>query len=102
LACTIAYASHLLMDWLGADPSQPAGIQALWPLSDRWFISGVNLFPYLERREMLSLTSILINLKAIAEEVAIMGPLVVIVAALRARTAGRARRAGQAKLRIEN
>jgi membrane-bound metal-dependent hydrolase YbcI (DUF457 family) len=74
--CTAAYASHLLLDWLGSDPSWPTGIQALWPFSHRWFISGWNLFPYIERREMLSSTSIIINTKAIAGEVAILGPVV--------------------------
>jgi len=81
--CTAAYASHLLLDWLGSDPSWPAGIQALWPLSRRWYISGLNLFPYLERREMLSSTSIIINMKAIAGEVAILGPFVGLLGLIR-------------------
>lgn len=83
IVCTAAYASHLLLDWLGSDPSWPAGIQALWPINQHWYISGVNLFPYIERREMLSSTSIIINLKAIAGEVAIMGPIVGVVGLLR-------------------
>ncbi len=83
--CTAAYASHLLLDWLGSDPSWPAGIQALWPFSRRWFISGLNVFPYLERREMLSITSILINIKAIAGEILIMGPIVLAIGWLRSR-----------------
>jgi inner membrane protein len=85
LLCSTAYASHLLLDWLGADPSWPNGIQALWPFSRQWFISGLNIFPYIERRQMLSLTSILINIKAIAGEIVVMGPLVAVLGWLRRR-----------------
>src|SRR5262252_8840811 len=35
-----AHGSHLLLDWLNCDPSQQPGIEALWPISDRWFSSG--------------------------------------------------------------
>jgi membrane-bound metal-dependent hydrolase YbcI (DUF457 family) len=45
----LAWASHLLMDWLGADPSRPSGIQLLWPLSDQFFVSGIDYFPATER-----------------------------------------------------
>ena len=43
-ACAAAYASHLLLDWLGGDTKIPAGIQLLWPFSDRWFISHWGVF----------------------------------------------------------
>jgi membrane-bound metal-dependent hydrolase YbcI (DUF457 family) len=77
LMCAAAHGSHLLMDWLGADPSVPFGIQALWPFSHRWFMSGLDLFPPTERRHVFSTASIAINLKAAGWEVAIMGPIVV-------------------------
>ena len=93
--CTAAYASHLLLDWLGSDPSWPAGIQALWPFSHRWFISGLNLFPYLERREMLGSTSILINIKAIAGEIVIVGPIVLVLGWLRSRRSAQRPRSPQ-------
>ena len=76
LMCAAAHVSHLLLDWLGADPSWPFGIQALWPFSHRWFISGWNLFPSTERRHVFSAASIAVNLKAAAWEIAIMGPIV--------------------------
>lgn len=47
--CAVAWASHLLMDYLGADPSSPPGIQAFWPFSDRFYISGLSYFPATER-----------------------------------------------------
>jgi inner membrane protein len=76
LMCAAAHGSHLLMDWLGADPSIPFGIQALWPFSHRWFISGWDLFPITERRHIFSAASIAINLRAAGWEIAIMGPIV--------------------------
>jgi membrane-bound metal-dependent hydrolase YbcI (DUF457 family) len=80
-----AHASHLLTDWLGTDLSNPAGIQALWPFSGHWFISGWRLFPQIERRDMFSLTSIAINLRALVWEVVLLGPIVVVLWRLRRR-----------------
>src|ERR1700738_2286844 len=88
LMCAAAHASHLLLDWLGADPSRPFGIQALWPFSHRWFISGWNLFPFTERRHMFSAGSIAVNLRAAAWEIAIMGPIVLALGLWRRRGMG--------------
>src|SRR5688572_12334705 len=38
LAITVAYGSHLLLDWLGKDSSTPSGVMALWPFSSRYYI----------------------------------------------------------------
>jgi inner membrane protein len=86
--CAAAHASHLLLDWLGADPSLPFGIQALWPFSHRWFISGWNLFPSTERRHMFSAAAMVINLEAAAWEIAIMGPIVLALGLWRRRGTG--------------
>ncbi|MGC4083477.1 MAG: metal-dependent hydrolase [Vicinamibacterales bacterium] len=45
----LAWATHLLMDWLGADPSIPSGIQLLWPFSERTSSRGSDWFPAIER-----------------------------------------------------
>jgi membrane-bound metal-dependent hydrolase YbcI (DUF457 family) len=76
VVCAAAHASHLLTDWLGADFSKPSGIQLLWPFSDGWFRSGWDIFPQIERRDVLSAASIAINLKALIYELAIMGSIV--------------------------
>src|SRR5512134_1426075 len=39
LAATSAYASHILLDWLGEDTSAPFGVMALWPFTDHFFMS---------------------------------------------------------------
>src|SRR4051812_22949276 len=70
--CTAAYASHLLLDWLAADPNPPRGVQLLWPFSQRWFISGLELFRGTARRNLFTARSLWINVTAIAQEIAIL------------------------------
>ena len=97
LACGLAWSSHILLDWLGADANPPYGVQALWPFSDRWFFSGMNVFPGTERRDPLSMRALLINLRAAVQETLIMGAVVagvVKITAARIRRAGKAGRAG--------
>jgi membrane-bound metal-dependent hydrolase YbcI (DUF457 family) len=79
LVCMAAHATHLLTDWLGADFSQPAGIQLLWPFSGRWFISGWDVFPRIERRQIFSATSMAINAQAIIWEVVVVVPLIALL-----------------------
>jgi membrane-bound metal-dependent hydrolase YbcI (DUF457 family) len=92
--CAAAHASHIVLDWLGADRSEPSGLQIFWPWSDRFFMSGWDVFPQIERRQIFSLNSMLINLNAFAWELVLMGPLVALAWWLR--RAGRAGRAGKA------
>jgi membrane-bound metal-dependent hydrolase YbcI (DUF457 family) len=75
LTCTLAYATHLLLDLLGADPVPPEGIQLLWPFSRAWFISGWNVFEHTERRHLFSAFSLDENAKAIFREVLILVPV---------------------------
>ena len=77
LACGLAWTSHIVLDWLGADASRPYGVQALWPLSDSWFFSGLDLFPGTERRQPFASRAILINLRAVIQEVVLMAPIAV-------------------------
>jgi membrane-bound metal-dependent hydrolase YbcI (DUF457 family) len=77
--CAAAYASHAVCDWMGKDASSPYGVQILWPLSDRWFISPWRIFPGTERRSILSERSILINLRAAVTEILIFGPVVALL-----------------------
>jgi inner membrane protein len=86
--CGLAYASHIFLDWLGVDPSPPFGIQALWPFSHQWLIAPWQIFPGTERREFLSAAAILTNLKAMAVETVILGPVVALLWWRRRTTAG--------------
>jgi membrane-bound metal-dependent hydrolase YbcI (DUF457 family) len=73
-AVGLAYASHTLLDWLGADTSTPRGLMALWPLSTTFYISGLDVFNSVDRRYWTSgfWTR---NAIAVAREIAILGPL---------------------------
>ena len=73
LACGVAWSSHILLDWLGADANPPYGVQVFWPFSDTWFYSGVDVFPGTQRRNPLSASAMLINLQAAIWETALMG-----------------------------
>ena len=73
LTCGLAWSSHILLDWLGADANPPYGVQAFWPFSDRWFFSGMNVFPGTERRDPLSTRAMLINMRAAIQETVMMG-----------------------------
>ena len=75
LMCAAAYGSHLLLDWLAVDMTSPYGVRALWPLSDRWYISGLDWFPPTERRGFFSLAAFRINLFAMAYETAVLLPV---------------------------
>jgi inner membrane protein len=53
LASAVAYASHVLLDWLGSDTSSPIGIMALWPFTRDYYQSQVHLFDSVSRRYWL-------------------------------------------------
>ena len=83
IMCAGAWATHLLLDWLAVDQSTPRGIQLLWPFDGRWFISGWDIFPGTERRQLFSAATISRNVEAIATDVAILAPVVVVLWLLR-------------------
>jgi len=73
-AATAAWASHVLLDWLGTDTSPPIGEMALWPLLRSYYESPLHLFPAVSRRYWLP-EFWTYNLKALAIELAILGPI---------------------------
>jgi inner membrane protein len=83
VVCGAAYASHLLLDWLGADNFPPRGIQLWWPFSDAWYISDWDLFRQTARQHFLSLPIIRQNLLAVCQELAILVPLLVAIRLVR-------------------
>jgi membrane-bound metal-dependent hydrolase YbcI (DUF457 family) len=92
--CGAAWASHLLLDWLGVDPNPPFGIKALWPFSDGWFIASVHLFPGTERRQLFTAAALATNLYAAAIEIAVLAPVVLAAWVVRWRARRRVRHAG--------
>jgi len=73
--CLLAYASHLLLDWLGQDPKSPAGIQLLWPFSKAWFISPWGVFSATEIRGFFRPSTMLANASTILRELVLLGPV---------------------------
>jgi membrane-bound metal-dependent hydrolase YbcI (DUF457 family) len=87
--CAGACASHLLLDWLGPDPVFPYGLQALWPFSDRFYISGWDVFRPTARTGIFSRATMVRNLTAAAQELALLGPIVVALWLVRVKTLAR-------------
>jgi len=80
---SLAYTSHILLDWLGKDSSVPGGLTALWPFSSRYYISGANLFLEVSRRYWKPDEFIYGNLRAAIWEVILLGPIAAIAWKLR-------------------
>lgn len=77
LLCGVAWGSHSVLDWLGADPNPPRGIKVLWPFSDQWFISGWDIFRGTERRRIFTVESMIYNARTVAQEIAMLAPITV-------------------------
>lgn len=80
VACTIAvaYSTHLLLDWLAKDSALPYGLTVLWPFSSRFYISGVDLFLEVSRRYWKPEEFIVGNVKTVAWESIVLGPIVAV------------------------
>jgi inner membrane protein len=87
--CGAAYASHLLLDWLGADRFPPYGIELFWPFSDRWYISGWDVFRQTARLHFFAPEIIRQNVLAVAQEVAILAPVLLVLWLVRVKTLAR-------------
>jgi hypothetical protein len=74
-AVAAAWASHLLLDWLGSDTRAPIGIMALWPFTGDHYQSSVQVFDAISRRYWMPEQFVWGNLKAAAREVAILAPI---------------------------
>jgi membrane-bound metal-dependent hydrolase YbcI (DUF457 family) len=77
LAIALAWASHVLFDWLSNDTRPPVGVMALWPFTRDYYKAGIEIFPPVSRRYWES-RFWLYNLRAVVAEVVILGPLFVL------------------------
>jgi inner membrane protein len=87
-AYAAAYATHILLDWLGSDTSPPIGIMALWPFSREYYESSLHLFMAISRRYWLP-EFWRHNLFALARELMILAPVMGLALWLRARPSAR-------------
>lgn len=74
LACTVAWASHVLFDWLGSDTTPPLGVMALWPLSADYYFANAFVFEAISRRYWLD-NFWRHNLWAVTTEILMLGPV---------------------------
>jgi membrane-bound metal-dependent hydrolase YbcI (DUF457 family) len=84
LALAAAHATHLLLDWLGTDRFPPPGIQVFWPFKSQFYISGLDIFPAVERR-LLRPEALAIDARAAMWEALIMGPVAFLAWQIRVR-----------------
>jgi len=87
------YFTHVLLDCLSVDTSPPIGVQLLWPLSSRYVISPVLIFPPVHKADtsgaFLGSLIHLGNLKLIGVELLYFLPLVVMAHLILRRRRGR-------------
>jgi membrane-bound metal-dependent hydrolase YbcI (DUF457 family) len=95
IAVTLAWASHVLFDWLGSDTTPPLGVMALWPLSSEYYFSNAFFFEAISRRYWLD-NFITHNVWAVTLEILILGPVLAIVMSVRSRVRHRSRHRGTA------
>ena len=81
-ACAAAYASHILLDWMGNDTTPPIGIMALWPFTSEYYESNLHFFMAITRRYWLPgfWTH---NLIAMLREIGTLVPLALVIYFLR-------------------
>jgi inner membrane protein len=78
LVLGLAYLSHLGLDLLSKDNAAPYGLELLWPFSDRFVISPVQVFDDIWRGTFPKLFG-LHNWIAVGKEIAIVGPPVALL-----------------------
>lgn len=86
VACSAAYGSHALLDWLGTDTSPPIGIMALWPFSAAHYESDLHLFMAISRRYYHGWVFVRHNAIALVRELVILVPLLMVTILFRPRS----------------
>ncbi len=87
-AVSLAWASHVLFDWLGSDTTPPLGVMALWPLTSSYYFADAFIFEAISRRTYLP-NFWSHNLGAVAREIVLLGPLAALAMWHRWRSHGR-------------
>ena len=85
LACAAAYSSHVLLDWLATDSRPPIGIMALWPLNRDHYESDWHIFMAISRRYHQGWSFIRHNALALAWEMILLLPALLLVTMFRHR-----------------
>lgn len=86
LTVGLAWASHVLFDWLGSDDTAPLGVMALWPLTSTFYFAHAYVFEAISRRYWLD-GFVTHNLWAVTTEALMLGPVLAVTAWWRSRAA---------------
>lgn len=87
LTVGLAWASHVLFDWLGSDDTAPLGVMALWPVRSTFYFARAYVFEAISRRYWLD-GFVAHNLWAVTTEVLMLAPALALAAWWRTRAAG--------------
>jgi membrane-bound metal-dependent hydrolase YbcI (DUF457 family) len=74
LCATLAWASHVALDWLSNDTRAPIGVMAFWPFTQEYYKAPFEVFPPISRRYRVPQFWIH-NAKAVLVELVILGPI---------------------------
>jgi membrane-bound metal-dependent hydrolase YbcI (DUF457 family) len=85
VACAAAYGSHVLLDWLATDSTPPIGVMALWPMTRQHYESDWHLFMAISRRYHQGWTFIRQNTLALAREMIVLLPALLLLILFRRR-----------------
>ena len=77
LCVTLAWASHIVLDWLSNDTRPPIGVMALWPLTRDYYKAAIEIFPAVSR-QCCGTRFWLYNIRAVLVECLILAPLLVL------------------------
>ncbi len=83
--CGLAYASHVLLDWLGKSNGGQSGLTALWPFSTTRYISDLGVFWDVSRRWRQPAVFVGRNLEVVAHELLILVPVMLVAWVLKLR-----------------
>jgi membrane-bound metal-dependent hydrolase YbcI (DUF457 family) len=84
-AATAAWATHPLMDMLAPDRWPPIGVEAFWPFSRGFYITGLNIFLPVARN-LYSWSTWTHDARAAVRETLVLVPIVALVWWIRTRT----------------
>lgn len=74
----LAWATHVLFDWLGSDDTAPIGVMALWPWTSSFYFADAYVFAAISRRYWLP-GFWRHNLMAVVKEAVMLAPLLAAV-----------------------
>jgi membrane-bound metal-dependent hydrolase YbcI (DUF457 family) len=93
VAVALAWASHVLLDWMSHDTRPPIGVMAFWPLTRDYYKASLDVFPAVSRRYWLAEFWVY-NLKALVVEFVILAPIAALVVRLTPGIRGKTRTTG--------